>query len=73
MKRNNMSKPIKILVVDDEEHILKMIKNRLEANNFLVLTSKTGHECIEIARSEKPDLIILDVMLPDLNLSLIHI
>jgi len=59
--------PMKILIVDDEDHILHMIKNRLESNGFTVFTAKKGHEGIEIARQNKPDLIILDVMLPDLN------
>ena len=57
----------KILAVDDEEHILHMIKNRLSANGFKVFTAKTGYDAIEIAKKEQPDLIILDVMLPDLN------
>ncbi|MBN1521146.1 MAG: response regulator [Candidatus Aureabacteria bacterium] len=59
--------PLKVLVIDDEDHILKMIKNRLEANGFLVLTAKTGHEGIELARQHRPHLIVLDVILPDLN------
>ena len=58
---------MKILVVDDEDHILHMIKKRLESNGFTVFTAKKGHDGIEIARENKPDLILLDVMLPDLN------
>ena len=58
---------IKILVVDDEEHILHMIKKRLESNGFTVFTAQKGHDGIEIAKNNKPDLIVLDVMLPDLN------
>ena len=55
---------MKILVVDDEPHIVKLIKSRLEANHYEVITAGDGEECIKKVISEKPDLLILDVMMP---------
>ncbi len=59
--------PKKILVVDDETQLVDMIKIRLEANNYLVLTAYDGQEALEKAYKEKPDLIILDLMLPKMD------
>ncbi len=57
----------KILVVDDEPQLADMVKIRLEANNYLVLTAYDGQEALEKARKEKPDLIVLDLMLPKMD------
>lgn len=57
----------KILVVDDEPEIIKMLKMRLEANNYNVITATEGLDGLEKARREVPDLIILDVMLPKID------
>lgn len=57
----------KILVVEDEEHLTKLLKSRLLLNRFVVLTAQDGQEGLEIARRELPDLIILDVLLPRMN------
>ncbi len=57
----------KILVVDDEEDILNVLRFRLEANNYEVLVASDGQEGLNKARSEKPDLMILDLMLPKLD------
>ena len=59
--------PKKILVVDDETDLVSVVKMRLEANNYLVLTAFDGQEALEKARKEKPDLIILDLMLPKMD------
>ncbi len=56
--------PKKILVVDDDPNIVKLIKLRLEANEYLVSTAGDGEECVAKALSEKPDLILLDLMMP---------
>jgi len=58
---------MKILVVDDEPHIVRLIKSRLEANNYQVVTANNGKECLEKLASEKPDLIILDIMMPEMD------
>ncbi len=57
----------KILVVDDEKELVEMIKMRLEANDYETITAYDGHEALEKARKEKPDLIILDLMLPKID------
>jgi DNA-binding response OmpR family regulator len=57
----------KILTVDDEEFILEMMKSRLEANGYTVIQASEGQTGLQLARSEKPDLIILDLMLPKLD------
>ena len=58
---------MKILVVDDETQLVDMIKMRLEANNYEVITANDGQEALQKARSQSPDLIILDLMLPKLD------
>jgi two-component system, OmpR family, alkaline phosphatase synthesis response regulator PhoP len=55
---------IKILLVDDEPDIVKVVKHKLEANQYEVVTAESGEKAILKARAEKPNLIILDVMLP---------
>ncbi len=57
----------KILVVDDEPNILTLLKMNLEMNRYEVITAETGHEAIELATQEHPDLILLDLMLPDMD------
>ncbi|ODG90723.1 MULTISPECIES: response regulator transcription factor [Bacillaceae] len=54
----------KILVVDDEEHILTLIKFNLEQAGFQVVTATDGDEGLQKAVEEKPELIVLDLMLP---------
>ncbi len=57
----------KILVVDDEPQMVDMLKIRLEASGYAVVTAYDGQEGLDKARSEKPDLIILDLMLPKID------
>jgi two-component system alkaline phosphatase synthesis response regulator PhoP len=56
-----------ILVVDDEEDILKLVELNLAREGYRVLTCTTGEQALEIARSELPHLIILDLMLPGVD------
>ena len=56
-----------ILVVDDEKRILSLVKAYLEQQGFSVTSSTNGKEALYIARHEKPDLIILDVMMPEMD------
>lgn len=62
-----MYKDKKILVVDDEEKILQVVKLYLENEGYLVCVSTNGRDAYVIFEKEKPDLIILDLMLPDLT------
>lgn len=57
----------KILVVDDEGELVKGLQIRLEASGFEVIAAFDGQEGLEKARDEKPDLILLDVMMPKMN------
>ncbi len=57
----------KILVVDDEKKIAAVLKAYLEQDGFAVITAADGLEALEMARKEEPDLIILDLMLPNLS------
>ena len=57
----------RILIVDDEPDLLMAIKIRLTAVGYEVIMAKDGAEGLEKARNEKPDLIILDLMLPKIN------
>ena len=57
----------KILIVDDEVQLVDMVKMRLEANNYDVIVAYDGQEGLDKARKEKPDLIILDLMLPKMD------
>lgn len=62
-----MSGRPRILLVDDEPSIIKMVSKRLEVEGFEVMMAMDGQEALDKAHSEKPDLIILDLMLPKLN------
>ncbi|MFT3846700.1 MAG: response regulator transcription factor [Lacibacter sp.] len=57
----------KILIADDEPDILEILEYNLTAGGFTVVKAKDGAEALDIARKEKPDLIILDVMMPRKN------
>lgn len=57
----------KILVVEDEKDLAKAIAFRLEANGYTVFSSYDGQDGYEKAKKEKPDLIILDLMLPKMD------
>jgi DNA-binding response OmpR family regulator len=60
-------KKIRILLVDDEPDIVSMVKMRLEANNYEVMVANDGSTAYNMARSDSPDLIILDLMLPQMD------
>lgn len=57
----------KILLVDDDKTLLDVLRYNLEKENYEVITAADGIQALEQARSEKPDLIILDIMLPGLS------
>ncbi len=61
-----MSKKL-ILAIDDEKDILKLLQYNLEREGHQVIVAKTGEEGLEAARSKKPDLILLDLMLPGMD------
>jgi two-component system alkaline phosphatase synthesis response regulator PhoP len=53
-----------ILIADDEPDILEIISFNLQAQGYNVIAANNGNEAIELAKIHKPDLIILDVMMP---------
>jgi two-component system, OmpR family, alkaline phosphatase synthesis response regulator PhoP len=57
----------KILAVDDEQDILSMLKMRLEASGYEIITASDGNTAYNTAKAEIPDLIILDLMLPGMD------
>jgi twitching motility two-component system response regulator PilH len=57
----------RVLIVDDSPTEMHVMKTMLEKNGFDILTAESGEAGIETARSEKPDLILMDVVMPGLN------
>ncbi|HEY5503002.1 MAG TPA: response regulator transcription factor [Candidatus Anoxymicrobiaceae bacterium] len=58
------AKPEKILVVDDEEHIIELVELYLSKEGYQVVKATDGDEAVEKFADEKPDLLVLDIMLP---------
>ena len=61
------SSKYKILVVDDEKRMVRFIQLNLEQDGFQVLTAYNGTEALEQVRTQLPDLILLDIMMPDIS------
>ncbi|NCO34227.1 MAG: two-component system response regulator [Armatimonadetes bacterium CG2_30_59_28] len=57
----------KILVTDDEMPVVRIIKTNLELEGFQVVTAFNGEEALSQVQTEKPDLVILDVMMPKMD------
>ncbi len=57
----------KILVVDDDPDIVEVVKMRLSANDYDVITASSGGEGLKKVASEKPNLVLLDIMMPGLD------
>lgn len=55
----------RILVVDDDKHIVRLLQSYLEQAGFHVLTASNGADALRTIRTERPDLVLLDLMLPD--------
>ena len=56
-----------ILVIDDEPPIQRLVRARLQSDDYAVLTASTGLEALELLEDQRPDLIILDVMMPGID------
>ena len=54
----------KILIVDDQEEIRRLVDITLRVENYQILQAESGEEAIEIVKAEKPDLVIMDIMMP---------
>lgn len=57
----------KLLVVDDEEKIREVIREYAEFNNYQVIEARDGMEAVNLCKTETPDLIIMDIMMPRLD------
>lgn len=57
----------KVLVVEDEENLLEALKYNLERDGYTALTATDGERGLSLAREHRPDLVILDIMLPQLD------
>ncbi len=58
---------MKILIVDDDPNILRLYKEELEEEGYQVITASNGQEAIERFDKEDPDLVTLDILLPDID------
>ncbi|MEM9279672.1 MAG: response regulator [Pseudomonadota bacterium] len=56
-----------ILIVEDNELNMKLFNDLLEAKGYRILQTKNGMEALDIARAEKPDLILMDIQLPEVS------
>ena len=56
-----------VLVVDDDAPILRLVRARLAADGYSVITASGGAEAVEVCEAERPDIVILDVMMPEID------
>lgn len=64
---NTSSSKYKILVVDDEKRMVRFIQLNLEQDGFQVVTAYNGEEALDQVRTQLPDLVLLDIMMPDID------
>lgn len=57
----------KIMIVDDEPDFVHIVKTMLEQEGYEVIEANSGKECLDKLKQEKPDLILLDVMMPEID------
>ncbi|MEO5585964.1 MAG: response regulator transcription factor [Flavobacteriales bacterium] len=57
----------KVLLVDDEEDILELLRYNLEREGILVYTAVNGRDALKVAKAERPDLVVLDIMMPGMD------
>lgn len=62
-----MARQRKILVVDDERHIVRLIQVNLERNGYQVVSAFDGKDALKKVEAERPDLVVLDVMMPHMD------
>lgn len=56
-----------ILVVDDEPAIVRLIRAKMQADGYAVVTAESGEAALESVEQERPDLVVLDVMMPGMD------
>lgn len=67
MKENPKAIQSKILIIDDDPHTIAIVKSRLTAHHYSVFSALDGCEGLEQIEKEKPDLILLDVLMPKMD------
>lgn len=65
MAKNKINK--KILIAEDDDDILDILKKRFEIEGFSIVIAKDGQEAVNVTQTEKPDLIISDILMPKLD------
>jgi len=60
-------KQFRILLVDDEERVLNFLRSKLKVAGYEVLTASNGHDALEEAQAQEPDLIVLDILMPRMD------
>jgi DNA-binding response OmpR family regulator len=55
---------MKVLIVDDEEMAIKLVEHQMKLDGFEVITSTDGREAMDLIKSQEPDLVISDIMMP---------
>ena len=61
------SSAINILIADDDEHLVEIMRDILDINGYNVITAANGEEAMEMIKNEHPDLLILDLMMPEMD------
>jgi two-component system, OmpR family, alkaline phosphatase synthesis response regulator PhoP len=64
---NTLNKSLKILVADDEKDIRKLISFVLQKHGYQVVEAVNGTQALQLAKDEKPDIVLLDLMMPQVN------
>jgi DNA-binding response OmpR family regulator len=60
-------KQFRVLLVDDEERVLNFLRSKLKVSGYEVLTANNGHDALEEAQAQEPDLIVLDILMPRMD------
>lgn len=55
---------MKVLIVDDEEMAIKLVEHQLKLDGFEIITTTDGREAMDLIKSEEPDLVVSDIMMP---------
>lgn len=66
-KNTEKSQKKTVLIVEDNELNMKLFRDLLEAHNIATLETSDGHQVLDIARENKPDLILMDIQLPEIS------
>jgi len=57
----------RLLIVDDEKEVLELLNKKLTSAGYQIIETQLGQEAVELAKAQKPDLILLDIVMPDID------